>query len=109
VKLRALVPRERAVKDIEDAVAWYLSEGGPAAALGFIDAIEQAWRLIGRLPAAGSPRLAQELNLPGLRTWPLKRYPWIVCYVERPGHIDVWRLLAAQRDVPAWLEDPGPR
>jgi toxin ParE1/3/4 len=39
--------------------------------------------------------------LPGLRFWPLKRYPYFVFYLERETHIDVWRVLHAERDIPA--------
>jgi toxin ParE1/3/4 len=45
------------------------------------------------------------LNLPGLKSWPLTRYPCLVFYVERPDHIDVWRVLHGQRDVPAWMRE----
>ena len=58
-----------------------------------------------RHPATGSARYALELNLPGLRSWPLKHYPYLVFYVERADHIDVWRVLHSQRDIPAWLLD----
>ena len=51
------------------------------------------------------PRHAHELNLPGLRSRPLQRYPCLVFYVERPNHIDIWRVLHDQRDIPAWLHD----
>ena len=41
--------------------------------------------------------------------WPLRRYPYFVFYVEREDHLDVWRVLHAQRDIPAWMQDPeGP-
>ncbi|MEO7386975.1 MAG: type II toxin-antitoxin system RelE/ParE family toxin, partial [Gammaproteobacteria bacterium] len=40
--------------------------------------------------------------------WPLRRYPWLVFYVERHEHIDVWRVLSAHRDVAVWLQEPGP-
>ena len=30
----------------------------------------------------------------------------LVFYVERPEHIDVWRVLHGQRDIPAWMQDP---
>jgi hypothetical protein len=33
--------------------------------------------------------------------WP--RYPYLVFYVERSDHIDIWRVLHGQRDIPAWL------
>jgi len=57
----------------------------------------------------GSPRYAFELRLEGLRAWPLRRYPYLVFYVEREDHLDVWRVLHAQRDIPAWMQEPeGP-
>ena len=41
-----------------------------------------------------------------LRFWPLAHYPHLVFYVERPEHIDVWRVLHGQRDIPAWMQEP---
>lgn len=83
----------------------YHSEAAGTAALGFINALEQAYAHISRHPATGSPRYAQELNLPGLRAWPLARYPHLVFYVERTDHIDVWRALHSQRGIPAWMQE----
>jgi toxin ParE1/3/4 len=100
------VPREQANRDVEDAVAHYRDEDAESAALGFIDALDKAYIDIGRHPATGSPRYAHELNLPGLRSWPLTRYPHLVVHVERPDHIDVWRVLHGQRDIPAWVQEP---
>jgi len=107
VKAKAVVPREQAHRDVEDAVAHYLTEGAESAALSFIDALEKAYSHMGRHPATGSPRCAHELNLPGLRSWPLTRYPYLVFYVERPDHIDVWRVLHGRRDIPAWMQEAG--
>lgn len=103
---KPVVPREQARRDVEDAVAHYLAEDAGSAALGFIDALEKAYVHIGRHPATGSPRYAHELNLPGLRFWPLTRHPHLIFYVEHPDHIDVWRVLHGQRDIPAWMHDP---
>jgi len=99
-------PRALARGDADDAVEYYLREAGPDRALGFIDALEAAYAHIADFPAAGSPRYAQELALPGLRTRRLRRYPYLVFYVERDDHIDVWRVLHAQRDIPVWMRDP---
>ncbi len=99
-------PRELANRDVDEAIAHCLSEGAQQGALGFIDALEQAYVHIGRHPATGSSRYAHELNLPGLRCWLLTRYPHLVCYVERSDHIDVWRVLHGQRDIPAWVQQP---
>ena len=106
MKPRPVIPRELANRDVEDILAHYLSEAGEAVALGFIDALQQAYTHMGRHPATGSPRYAHELDLPGLRAWSLTRYPYLVFYVEREDHIDVWRVLHAQRDIPAWLQEP---
>jgi toxin ParE1/3/4 len=102
---KPVVPRERARRDIEDAIDHYAREAGERAALGFVDRVEGAFRAIARHPAAGSPRYAHELNLPGLRSRSLKRYPYLVFYVERADHIEIWRVLHAQRDIPAWMGD----
>jgi toxin ParE1/3/4 len=103
VKSKAIIPRELANRDVDAAVEHYLSENAEAAALGFVEALEKAYTHIGRQPATGSPRYAHELNLPGLRFWPLTRYPYLVFYVESDTHIDVWRVLHGQRDMPEWL------
>jgi toxin ParE1/3/4 len=92
-------------RDVEDAVDYYVSEAGELVALGFLDALEQAYLLIASQPASGSPRYGHELNLPGLRFWPLPRYPYLIFYIEQPSHIDVWRVLHGQRDIPVWLHD----
>ena len=103
-----VVPRALARRDVEEQIGRYLDEGSAAAALGFVDALEEAYARIGRYPEAGSPRYAHELNLPGLRFHPLKRYPHLVFYVEGADHVDVWRVLHAERDIPASIRDSEP-
>jgi toxin ParE1/3/4 len=108
VTAKPVIPRELANQDVAEAIAYYLSQGAEQAALGFIDALEQAYAHLSRRAATGSPRYAHELNLPGLRSWPLTRYPHLIFYVERSDHIDVWRALHGQRDIPAWMHEPNP-
>jgi toxin ParE1/3/4 len=103
VTVKPVIPRARANRDVDEAITWYLEENAAQAALGLIDALEQAYGHITRHPATGSTRYSLELNLPGLRSWPLKKYPYLVFYVERADSIDVWRVLHSQRDIPAWL------
>ncbi len=103
MKAKAVFSRALARQDVEDAIRHYLSEDAEQAALGFIDALEKAYPHISRHPSADSTRYAFELDLPGRRCWPLARYPYLVFYVERDDHIDVWRILHGARDIPAWL------
>ncbi len=90
---------------MDEALQHYLDEGGAALGLRFIDALEAATTHIGQNPGTGSPRYGSELDLPGLRVWPLKRFPYLIFYAERSDHVDVWRVLHAKRDIPAWLID----
>ena len=103
---KPIVPRELANSDVDAAIDHDLNDNAQQAALGFIKALEQAYSQIGRHLATGSPRYAHELNLPGLRSWSLTRYPYLVFCIERDDHIDVWRVLHGQRDIPAWMQAP---
>lgn len=103
---KPVVPRAQARQDIDEAIDYYLREAGARVALRFIDAVEAALRAVGRSAAAGSPRYGYELDLAGLRSRQLKRFPYLVFYMEREDHIDVWRVLHAKRDIPAWLQAP---
>jgi toxin ParE1/3/4 len=105
VTAKPVVQRERAVRDVEEILDYYLDEGSGQAAMGFIDALERAYAQIGQHPATGSSRYAFELDLPGLRSWPLAWYPYLIFYVEREDHIDVWRVLHGNRDVPRWMQE----
>jgi toxin ParE1/3/4 len=100
--MKPLIRRARADLDVEEAIAYYL-ENAPEVTLAFVDALEQAYRHIQRHPGTGSPRYAHELNLPGLRFWGCKRFPYLVFYVEKAEQIDVWRVLHESRDIPAWM------
>ena len=104
--IKPVILRVLAEQDIEQASFHYQSEGGEALALDFIEEAEQAFRRIGRNPAIGSPRYAYELGLEGLRAWPLRRFPYLISYIEQPNALDVWRMLHGQRDIPTWMQSP---
>ncbi len=106
MRTKPAIPREQARRDIDEAIAYYFDQDAEQAAIGFIDALEHAYANLGRHPATGSPRYGHGLQLPGLRSWPLTRYPHLIFYIERADHIDVWRVLHGQRDIPAWMQEP---
>lgn len=100
---KPVIPRARARDDVEAALDHYLNEAGADTAIAFIDALEEAYGRIGIFPAAGSPRWAHDLNLPGLRSIRLTGFPWLIFYIEKSDHVDVWRILHGHRDIPAWM------
>ncbi|MBC7163815.1 MAG: type II toxin-antitoxin system RelE/ParE family toxin [Roseovarius sp.] len=103
---KPVVPRDKARQDIDDAIEYYLKEAGDDVALRFIGALERAFALVSAQPLSGSLRYAYELNLPGLRVWQLREFPWLVFYLEAAEHIDVWRVLHGKRDIPGWMAEP---
>lgn len=77
-----------------------------APATRFIGAVERAFAQIGRYPYSGSPRYDQELGIAGLRAQAVKGFPFIVFFVVYDSTVDVLRVLHAQRDIPASLQEP---
>lgn len=106
MKSKTVVPRERASRDVKEAIAYYLGEGAQSAALRFIDELEEAYVHISRHPGTGSMRYAHELNLPGLRFWSLTCFAHMDFYFEQSDCVVVWRVLHGQRDIPAWMQTP---
>jgi toxin ParE1/3/4 len=104
VTRKPVVPREAADRDVEEIIDHYLAEGAASPAAAFVDAFQRALEQISTNPALGSPRYALQLRIPGLRVWALKRFPYLVFYVERESIVEVWRVLHVQRDIPRWLQ-----
>ena len=104
---KAIVPRSLALRDIEDAVDYFAREVGSHIALAYVEDLQDAYKLIASHPASGSLRFGYEIGLPGLRSVQLKRYPYLIFYLEQADHIDVWRVLHAKMNIPAWLQNPS--
>lgn len=100
---KPVIRRGLADEDV-DAVIRYYQNRSVQATLGFIDALEQSYKLISAEPRIGSPRHGYELALPGLLSQKMDKYPYIIFYYERADHIDVWRVLHEKRDIPAHLD-----
>ena len=77
-----------------------------AVALACIDALEEPSAVRASTLQAVRPVVARELDLPALRSWVVRGFPYLVFHVERPADIDVWRPLGTARDIPAWRQEP---
>jgi toxin ParE1/3/4 len=100
--------RAVAAGDIQSAVAYYRESSGPSIADDFIDELEAAISHLLRHPLAGSLRYAYELEIPDLRSWSLKRFPYLIFYLADEEHLDIWRVFHAHRDIPAYLSSERP-
>jgi toxin ParE1/3/4 len=102
VTTKPLRLRAAAERDVRQVAFAYRAEAGEAVARQFADALARALRHIALDPATGSLRYAGLSGKPGVRFWPLRRFP-LVFYIERPDHIDVVRVLHGKRDIPVLL------
>ena len=107
MKARRIERQAQAREDVRSALDFYLVEAGETVAQAFIEAIDAAFRHVAEMPTSGSSRLAQEVGLPGLRSWPVKRFPYLVFYLDHGDRVVVWRVLHSQRDLPRTLADPS--
>jgi toxin ParE1/3/4 len=98
--VRKVIPRQKAERDVDDAIDHYFEEGGADVALRFIDELEAAFRHLAAHAESGSLRYATALDLPGLRCWSLQHFPFLIFYVVNDGIVDVWRVLHGKRDIP---------
>lgn len=107
MSVKPVVLRDHADRDIEAVLDYYIQEAGADVATKFVEELQDGLRAIAEHPGTGSPRYAHELDLPGLRSRKVSRYPYLIFYLEQADHIDVWRVLLAQRDIPAGLQEGG--
>jgi len=103
--VKPVVQSSEAASDIKAAVRYYFDEAGAEVAGVFIAAIERAVQQIGEWPGSGSSRLAETLDLPGLRTVVPARFPYVIFYFDLSDRVDVWRVLHVRRDITAILGD----
>lgn len=96
---------EVALKDLQRALLNYELNNAEQAVDGCLDALAKAYQHISSFPKTGSTRTGNEINLPGLRSWPLTKYPFLLFYVEENDQIDCWRLIHEKRDVSTFLSE----
>lgn len=95
--------RPQALRDQQSEVRYYRKEAGSRVAVRLVKATDTALDQIEVDPGIGSPRLGQVLDIPGLRTWRVAKFPLLWCYFERRDHLDVVRLLGERQDLASIL------
>lgn len=93
------IPHRFSVQDEEEIVRYYEQTSSEQIALSFINALDQAFSQLGRYPQMGSPRPEYDLELDGIRSWPLKKFPHLIYYETQGDHIELWRILHPKRDI----------
>lgn len=99
--------RPRAEADLVAQAHHCRSIEGPELATRFFN---EALRALERAPLAGPGHVGEVADIPGLRSWPVPRFPVRWYYFATSEVIDVVRLLVDRRDLAAVLnpEPEGP-
>ncbi len=97
--------RPLAEDDLVERTRYYRHEGGPALGERFFHTAIAALKAIENMPHAGSPRVGELCDIPGLRVWRVTGFPCGWFYFVGEQHADVVRLLADAQDLPAVLSD----
>lgn len=103
------VVRPNAKQDILQQYRYYISRLTPATAERFLDAVEDAFKDICRMPGAGSPWQTNNPALVGIRSAPVRGFEDIrVYYIVRKGKLRVLRVLHGRRDIHRIIEKETP-
>ena len=102
------VLRRAARADARNALAYYAREAGSEVTAGFIDDLQATYRRIETHPKMGSSIYALSLDLAGLRSRRMSRFPYIIFYMVQGEVIDVFRILHERRDISALLSSNKP-
>ncbi len=103
--MTTLLLRPLAEADLIERTAYHRQEGGDDLGERFFDAAVAALGAIGRMPGAGSPRIGELCDIPGLRVRRVAGFPCGWFYFTAADHVDVVRLLADAQDLPSILAD----
>ena len=101
--MKPAVLRPQASRDQQGEARYYRNEAGTRLAVRLVKATNAALDQIELDPGIGSPVLGRRLNIPGLRTWQVAKFPLLWFYFEQDDHLDVVRLLGERQDVAAIL------
>ena len=97
--------RPRAENDLVERTRYYRRAEGDVLGERFFDAAVTALRAVELRPYAGSPRIGELCDIPGLRVRRLVGFPCGWFYFVGSEHVDVVRLLAFAQDLPTLLAD----
>lgn len=97
-----IVRRAQADHDLDAAAYWHADNAGADVALRSVAAVEAEAGRLAASPGLGSPRIAEAVGLPGLRSRRVPRFPYLILY-RAGAELTVERLLHDKRDIPALL------
>ena len=103
--MKPAILRPQARRDRHNELRYYREEAGSKVAVRLVNASNAALDQIEAEPGIGSPESGKVLDVPGLRSWRIAKFPLLWFYFERHDHLDVVRLLGGRQDIAAILAE----
>jgi toxin ParE1/3/4 len=97
--VRTIAPHHHAIADVHEIICYYREQAGTAVAENFAIEINEAYARLRQHPNIGPPRPAFDLDIEGVKSWTLKRFPHQIFYEIQNNHVELWRILHPRRDI----------
>lgn len=101
--MKRLRIQHHAMRDLAEARAYYRKEA-PHMVGAFAVAVDSEFLHLRRNPSTGSPRYGLQIGFTGLRSWTVKKFPYVIFYVQEADSIVVIRVLHQAADIPQHLQ-----
>lgn len=95
--------RGQASNDLQSAISWCRETTDTIVARRFLVHVDELDLSIRQFPYLGSLRYADTLGIPNLRFRAVGEFPYLEFYIEHEHHVDIWRLLHIDSDLPNHL------
>jgi toxin ParE1/3/4 len=100
--VRKLYKRAAARRDLVEHFVYLAAEGGEELAERFLSQAEASCEVLLDQPEIGSPLVANDPGLSGIRKWPVKDFQnFLIFYVPHDRGVTIVRVLYARQD---WWE-----
>ena len=103
--IKSLALHPRADLDIEDVLSHYQKQSAYLAGIKFLTELEKCFNFVKDFPDAGSVRIGHLVGRADIRTWPMRKFPFLLIYKATSNQVNILRVLHQRRDIPRWLLD----
>jgi toxin ParE1/3/4 len=101
--MKRLRVQHHAMRDLAGARAYYRREA-PHMVGAFASAVDAEFLYLRRNPSTGSPRYGLQIGFTGLRSWAVKKFPYVIFYVQDTDCVAVIRVLHQSTGIPQHLQ-----
>jgi toxin ParE1/3/4 len=96
---KSIIPHRHALKDADDVIDYYRQHAGILISQNFAAEVADAYVCLSQHPNIGSPRPAFDLDIKGIKSWALKRFPHQIYYRVFNDRVELCRVLHPKRDI----------